>query len=102
MAGIGLTALLVSLLLGPGMISRLRLFQIGQPVDWCIQETEQPNLSVLTTGPIPPNPAELLGSRRMESLIGELAQMALRSLSSLICGLASSQTVSPSGVTSRT
>lgn len=33
------------------------------------QETTVPGLSVLTSGPIPPNPAELLESRAMEDLI---------------------------------
>lgn len=34
-----------------------------------IRETEQENLYLLTSGPIPPNPAELLGSRMMEEVI---------------------------------
>jgi protein-tyrosine kinase len=34
-----------------------------------VQSTEQENLDVLTSGPIPPNPAELLGSRSMEELL---------------------------------
>jgi protein-tyrosine kinase len=34
-----------------------------------VQSTEQENLYVLTSGPIPPNPAELLGSRSMEELL---------------------------------
>lgn len=50
------------------------LFQIDQPVDWCIQDTGQANLSVLTTGPIPPNPAELLGSERMHQFLQQLEQ----------------------------
>lgn len=33
------------------------------------QETEVPGLSILTSGPIPPNPSELVGSQRMKSLI---------------------------------
>lgn len=33
-------------------------------------------LSVLTTGPLPPNPAELLGSERMKEILDELAQKA--------------------------
>jgi len=32
-------------------------------------ETEQTNLRVLTTGPLPPNPAELLGSHRMRTVL---------------------------------
>jgi len=33
-------------------------------------------LSLLTSGPLPPNPAELLGSRRMEDVIAALAEGA--------------------------
>jgi capsular exopolysaccharide synthesis family protein len=33
-----------------------------------------PNMAVLTSGDIPPNPSELLGSARMEQLIRELTQ----------------------------
>jgi capsular exopolysaccharide synthesis family protein len=39
-----------------------------------IRQTPIPLLSILTSGPIPPNPAELLGSQRMRNLIGELAR----------------------------
>ncbi len=35
------------------------------------QETDVENLHVLASGPIPPNPAELLGSRSMNALIEE-------------------------------
>ncbi|WP_370874609.1 CpsD/CapB family tyrosine-protein kinase [Guptibacillus hwajinpoensis] len=35
------------------------------------QETEVPNLNVLTSGPVPPNPSELLGSKGMDNLIEE-------------------------------
>jgi capsular exopolysaccharide synthesis family protein len=38
-----------------------------------LQGTAVPGLSVLTTGPLPPNPAELLGSDRMHGLIAALA-----------------------------
>ena len=34
-----------------------------------IQSTKIPNLDVITSGPIPPNPSEMLGSKRMESLL---------------------------------
>lgn len=48
---------------------------IGQsPVDECLQETQVPGLTVCPSGPIPPNPAELLASGRMTALIGELEQ----------------------------
>jgi capsular exopolysaccharide synthesis family protein len=41
-----------------------------------LQRSEAGGLDVLTSGPLPPNPAELLGSKRMESLIHELRGMA--------------------------
>lgn len=37
-----------------------------------LQDTEVEGLRVLTSGPIPPNPAELLGSTRMDRLLAEL------------------------------
>ncbi|WP_027093839.1 CpsD/CapB family tyrosine-protein kinase [Cohnella thermotolerans] len=39
-----------------------------------IRDTPIDTLSLLTSGPIPPNPAELLGSSRMQALIEELRQ----------------------------
>jgi capsular exopolysaccharide synthesis family protein len=41
-----------------------------------IQETGIEDLSVLTSGPLPPNPAELMGSRRMTEVIVALAEWA--------------------------
>ena len=41
-----------------------------------LQETAVPGLLVLTSGPQPPNPAELLGSRRMSEIIEQLTGMA--------------------------
>lgn len=35
---------------------------------------QQPNLKLLTSGPIPPNPAELLGSEEMRKLLARLAE----------------------------
>jgi capsular exopolysaccharide synthesis family protein len=37
-----------------------------------LQECEVENLRVLTAGPVPPNPQELLGSQRMEELLRKL------------------------------
>ncbi|NJN16212.1 MAG: CpsD/CapB family tyrosine-protein kinase [Oscillochloris sp.] len=37
-----------------------------------IQQTQVPGLRILTSGPLPPRPADLLGSRRMEALIERL------------------------------
>src|SRR5665647_874969 len=38
----------------------------------CVVKTDVNNLSVLTSGPVPPNPAELLGSKKMRDFIEEL------------------------------
>ncbi|MED4254038.1 CpsD/CapB family tyrosine-protein kinase [Priestia megaterium] len=39
-----------------------------------IQESEIPHLSVLTSGPIPPNPSELLASAQMTELLKEMKE----------------------------
>ncbi|MEK5139235.1 CpsD/CapB family tyrosine-protein kinase [Priestia sp. FSL W8-0001] len=39
-----------------------------------VQSTEIPNLSVLTSGPIPPNPSELLASIQMKKLLQEMKE----------------------------
>lgn len=44
--------------------------------DGLLQPTAVPGLSVLTSGPLPPNPAELLGSARMRELLAQLAAQA--------------------------
>lgn len=41
-----------------------------------MQPTEIDNLAVLTSGPIPPNPSELLGSHRMTDLVRVLSSLA--------------------------
>ena len=41
-----------------------------------LQRTEIENLTVLTSGPIPPNPSELLGSHRMLNLVAVLSTRA--------------------------
>jgi len=46
------------------------------PLDRLLQKTGIPGLQVLTTGPLPPNPAELLGSRRMQDILGKLKEHA--------------------------
>jgi polysaccharide biosynthesis transport protein len=40
-----------------------------------LQKTTEPGISVLTSGPIPPNPSELLGSYKMKKLLRILATM---------------------------
>ncbi len=47
----------------------------GQDLSALIQTYEkQPNLKLLTSGPIPPNPAELLGSDEMRKLLAKLGE----------------------------
>jgi non-specific protein-tyrosine kinase len=41
-----------------------------------LQSSSVPGLSLLTSGPLPPRPADLLGSRRMEQLIAQLRNEA--------------------------
>jgi protein-tyrosine kinase len=41
-----------------------------------LRDTGIEGLSVLTSGPLPPNPAEVIGSRRMEEIIATLAGRA--------------------------
>jgi len=41
-------------------------------VDDVIGKTAQPNLDILISGPVPPNPSELLHSKRMKTLMDEL------------------------------
>ncbi len=41
-----------------------------------LQETNVPNLHVLTSGQTPPNPAEILGSKRMSEIIAALLERA--------------------------
>jgi capsular exopolysaccharide synthesis family protein len=53
--------------LGPVLVGEI-------PLEAAIRQTPISLLSVLTSGPIPPNPAELLGSQRMRELIGGLAK----------------------------
>ncbi|NOZ72486.1 MAG: polysaccharide biosynthesis tyrosine autokinase [Chloroflexi bacterium] len=44
--------------------------------DGLLQETPIPGLKLLTSGPLPPNPAELLGSQRMKELLDRLQALA--------------------------
>jgi len=53
-----------------GLTSLLRSDEVSP--DAIAQPTEQDNLRVLTTGPLPPNPAELLASQRMRVVLERL------------------------------
>ena len=41
-----------------------------------LQDTEITNLQVMTSGPLPPNPADLLASKRMDALLEQLTEQA--------------------------
>jgi capsular exopolysaccharide synthesis family protein len=45
-------------------------------VDDVLRRTDNPNLTVITAGIVPPNPAELLGSARMEVILDRLRDSA--------------------------
>jgi non-specific protein-tyrosine kinase len=45
-------------------------------LDGSMQATEAPNLTVLTSGSLPPNPSELLGSEKMSEVIRQVRQRA--------------------------
>ena len=46
------------------------------PIEPALQSVNVPNLQVLVSGPLPPNPAELLGSQRMLDVIEALKSRA--------------------------
>ncbi len=52
------------------------LLQDESMLDGHLQETGIQNLRVLTSGPLPPNPSELLGSQRMQHLVEQLEKQA--------------------------
>lgn len=54
----------------------LALFDDKMTLDGLIQEASLPGLRIMTTGPLPPNPAELLGSRRMQEILGRVREQA--------------------------
>jgi non-specific protein-tyrosine kinase len=39
-----------------------------------MQKTETPNLNIITSGELPPNPSELLGSKKMKSILDKIAE----------------------------
>jgi non-specific protein-tyrosine kinase len=45
-------------------------------IDDCLLQTQILNLRLIPSGTIPPNPSELLGSKRMESLLTEVQELA--------------------------
>ena len=53
-----------------GLTTLLRSDDVN--LDGIVQQTEQANLRILTTGPLPSNPAELIGSQRMRTVLDRL------------------------------
>jgi capsular exopolysaccharide synthesis family protein len=59
----------------PNTVGLTNLLSGDPNIEGLIQTCErQPNLKLLTSGPVPPNPAELLGSEEMRKLLGTLSQ----------------------------
>lgn len=56
----------------PNTIGLTNVLTKQVPLSEAIRETTINNLYVLTSGPIPPNPAEMLGSSSMKELISEV------------------------------
>ncbi len=54
----------------------ISLFDQQTPIEDLLQETAIPGLRILNAGPLPPNPAELLGSKRMQEILIELRDLA--------------------------
>lgn len=48
----------------------------SKPLEECIQNSGKRNLRVLTSGPLPPNPSELVGSRRMNEVLAKSKALA--------------------------
>jgi len=53
-----------------GLTTLLRSDDVS--LDAVAHPTEQPNLRIVTTGPLPPNPVELLGTQRMRVIVDSL------------------------------
>ena len=53
-------------------LSNLITDQIG--LEQAVQNTQVENLSIMTSGPIPPNPSELLASKRFKELISNFEE----------------------------
>jgi non-specific protein-tyrosine kinase len=57
-------------------LSNVLLAPVAKVSEEVIQPTSVENLRVITSGPLPPNPSELLGSARMSQLVAELLDVA--------------------------
>src|SRR5207248_1296663 len=48
----------------------------SRTLDEAVRETDVENLSILCSGPVPPNPAELLGSQALDRVLEQLDERA--------------------------
>ena len=56
-----------------GLFLQLQLYLDGKiNVDHCLQQTMVSDLVAITSGSLPPNPAELLGSEKMMNILGQI------------------------------
>lgn len=55
-------------------LTNLLANHVGKSIDDYLHTSEVPGLSILTGGPVPPNPAELLSSNRMKQLETDVAE----------------------------
>ena len=58
----------------PGSVGLSQLLSGQVRLADALQDTDQPNVRLITAGRTPPNPSELLGSQRMHALIDHLAK----------------------------
>lgn len=58
----------------PNKLGLTNVLTKKQTLDETVQATDVENLYVLTSGPIPPNPAEMLGSQALNDLIKEVKE----------------------------
>jgi non-specific protein-tyrosine kinase len=49
---------------------------LDENADPALQQTQVKGLQLLASGPMPPNPADMLGSKRIDQVISSLAKMA--------------------------
>lgn len=59
-------------LTGGGYSNMMLNYKEGMEIEKYIQDTSYENLDILTTGPMPPNPVELLGSENNKKLLEKL------------------------------
>lgn len=62
----GMTNLLVEI---PPKLEQSKLMELFVQINKSVVETAQPGLMILPSGPIPPNPAEVVGSGKMKMLL---------------------------------